>query len=137
MCNICFIESLEFKGIQPDSQVMESPGSTEDIDCQVSEWSNWSKCVRCRGYTVSARQILVSNLNKYCVLFYFHDEFKIFLFIHRISNDTFQVPPRGNGKDCPKKLHRKRKCHKIPPCCMYYLNTKENYLIERSRGFAQ
>ncbi|XP_076396806.1 spondin-1 isoform X4 [Megachile rotundata] len=78
-------ESLEFKGIQTDSQVMESP-EMEDIDCQVSEWSNWSKCIGCTGYTVTTREIL--------------------------------VPPKGNGKNCPKKLRRKKKCHKIPPCSL-------------------
>ncbi|XP_017761767.1 PREDICTED: spondin-1 isoform X2 [Eufriesea mexicana] len=79
-------EKLEFKGIQPDSQVVESSDNTEDVDCLVSEWSNWSKCVGCRGYTVRTREIM--------------------------------VPPKGNGKKCPKKLHRKRKCHKIPPCSL-------------------
>nr|XP_012150416.1 PREDICTED: spondin-1-like isoform X6 [Megachile rotundata] len=78
-------QSLEFKGIQTDSQVMESP-EMEDIDCQVSEWSNWSKCIGCTGYTVTTREIL--------------------------------VPPKGNGKNCPKKLRRKKKCHKIPPCSL-------------------
>ncbi|XP_076231734.1 spondin-1 isoform X3 [Calliopsis andreniformis] len=79
-------ESLEFKGIQPDSQVIESPENVEDIDCQVSDWSNWSRCAGCRGYTISTREIT--------------------------------VPPKGKGKDCPRKLHRKRKCHKIPPCSL-------------------
>lgn len=53
-------ESLEFKGIQPDSQVIESQENTENVDCQVSEWSNWSKCAGCRGYTESTREILVN-----------------------------------------------------------------------------
>ncbi|XP_053986633.1 spondin-1 isoform X2 [Hylaeus volcanicus] len=78
-------ESLEFKGMEPVSQVIESH-ENEDVDCQVTEWSNWSKCAGCRGYTVSTREIT--------------------------------VPPKGNGKNCPKKLHRKRKCHKIPPCSL-------------------
>ncbi|XP_076681730.1 spondin-1 isoform X3 [Andrena cerasifolii] len=79
-------DSLEFKGMQPDSQVMESPETVGAVDCQVSEWSKWSKCAGCRGYTVSTREIT--------------------------------VPPKGKGKNCPKKLHRKRKCHKIPPCSL-------------------
>ncbi|XP_076168911.1 spondin-1 isoform X2 [Ptiloglossa arizonensis] len=79
-------ESLEFKGIQPDSQIMESPENVEDVNCQTTEWSSWSKCLTCRGYTVSTREIM--------------------------------VPPKGNGKNCPKKLQRKKKCHKIPPCSL-------------------
>ncbi|XP_076544630.1 spondin-1 isoform X2 [Osmia lignaria lignaria] len=79
-------ERLEFKGIQPDSQVIESQENTENVDCQVSEWSNWSKCAGCRGYTESTREIL--------------------------------VPSRGNGKNCPKKMRRRKKCHKIPPCSL-------------------
>ncbi|CAK9811500.1 SPON1 [Anthophora plagiata] len=86
--NVCgdFQKSLEFKGIQPDSQVMESADSAENVDCQVSEWSDWSKCIGCRGYTISTREITVQ--------------------------------PRGKGKSCPKKLYRKKKCHKIPPCSL-------------------
>ncbi|XP_026668005.1 spondin-1 isoform X4 [Ceratina calcarata] len=49
-------EKLEFKGIQPDSQIVES---SENIDCQTSEWSSWSKCIGCRGFTVSTKEILV------------------------------------------------------------------------------
>lgn len=29
------------------------------VDCQVSEWSKWSRCESCRGYTMSTRQITV------------------------------------------------------------------------------
>ncbi|CAL7938661.1 unnamed protein product [Xylocopa violacea] len=81
-----FQKKLEFKGIQPDSQVMESPDTTENVDCQVSKWSAWTKCVKCSGYTTSEREITVQ--------------------------------PRGNGKQCPSKLRRKRKCRKMPPCTM-------------------
>ncbi|XP_031770909.1 spondin-1 isoform X4 [Apis florea] len=79
-------EKLKFKGIQPDSQVIESSNVAKNIDCQISNWSNWSACAGCRGYTESTRQI--------------------------------QVYSKGNGKKCPQKLHRKRKCHKIPPCSL-------------------
>ncbi|XP_043250558.1 spondin-1 isoform X3 [Colletes gigas] len=79
-------EKLEFKGMKSDSQVIESSENVEDIDCQVTEWSGWSKCIGCRGYTVSTKEIM--------------------------------IPQSGNGKSCPKKLHRKRKCHKIPPCSL-------------------
>ncbi|KZC07757.1 Spondin-1 [Dufourea novaeangliae] len=79
-------ESLMFKGMEADSQVIESPDNMESVDCEVSEWSKWSKCIGCRGYTVSTRDITVL--------------------------------PRGNGKNCPKKRHRKKKCHKIPPCSL-------------------
>lgn len=56
-------ESLEFKGIQPDSQIMESPENVEDVNCQTTEWSSWSKCLTCRGYTVSTREIMVNNVS--------------------------------------------------------------------------
>ncbi|XP_031834060.1 spondin-1 isoform X2 [Nomia melanderi] len=79
-------ESLEFKGMQSESQVMEPPESVEDVDCQVSEWSQWTQCLGSRGYTFTTREIT--------------------------------VPPQGNGKKCPKKLHRKKKCHKLPPCSL-------------------
>lgn len=54
-------EKLKFKGIQPDSQVIESSNVAKNIDCQISNWSNWSACVGCRGYTESTRQIEVNN----------------------------------------------------------------------------
>ncbi|XP_078036984.1 spondin-1 [Augochlora pura] len=79
-------ESLQFKGMKPDSQVIESSEIKEDVDCETSEWSNWSKCIGCRGFTTSTREII--------------------------------LPPKGNGKNCPKKLQRKKKCHKIPPCSL-------------------
>ncbi|XP_076294317.1 spondin-1 isoform X3 [Lasioglossum baleicum] len=79
-------ESLQFKGMKPDSQVIEASEIMEDVDCQVTEWSNWSKCIGCRGYTISTREIMTA--------------------------------PKGNGKNCPRKLHRKKKCHKIPPCSL-------------------
>ncbi|XP_076643915.1 spondin-1 isoform X2 [Halictus rubicundus] len=79
-------EKLQFKGMKPDSQVIESSDDTENYDCQVSEWSNWSECIGCQGYTISTREIL--------------------------------MPRKGNGKNCPKKLHRKKKCRKIPPCSL-------------------
>lgn len=84
--NVCsdFQKSLQFKGMKPDSQVIESSENSEDVDCQVSEWSNWSQCIGCRGYTISIREIM--------------------------------MPPKGKGKRCPRKLHRKKKCHKLPPC---------------------
>lgn len=54
-------EKLKFKGIQPDSQVIESSNIVKDVDCQISNWSNWSACAGCRGYTESTRQIQVNN----------------------------------------------------------------------------
>ncbi|XP_033333952.2 spondin-1 isoform X2 [Megalopta genalis] len=52
-------ESLQFKGMKPDSQVIESSANKEDVDCRVTEWSNWSKCVGCRGYTTSTREVMI------------------------------------------------------------------------------
>lgn len=76
---------LEFKGLQSGSQVVESSEeNNQRIDCNVSEWSPWSPCIRCRGFTISTRKIFMAA--------------------------------KGKGKSCPKKLLRKRKCRKIPPC---------------------
>ncbi|XP_029174565.1 spondin-1 isoform X2 [Nylanderia fulva] len=74
----------DFKGIQTSSQIMESSENNK-VDCQVSEWSKWSRCESCRGYSISTRGT---------------------------------IPAQGGGKDCPKKLIRKKKCHKIPPCSL-------------------
>ncbi|XP_072746118.1 spondin-1 isoform X2 [Anoplolepis gracilipes] len=76
-------EKEDFKGIQAGSQIMES--SENKVDCQVTEWSKWSRCENCRGYSISTRET---------------------------------VPPQGGGKSCPKKLIRKKKCRKIPPCSL-------------------
>lgn len=53
-------EKLKFRGIEADSQ-MKSSYNTEDVDCQVSEWSSWSKCAGCRGYKNSTREIKVNK----------------------------------------------------------------------------
>lgn len=53
-----FTEKENFKGIQPSSQIMESSEEGK-VDCEVSEWSKWSHCENCRGYTTSTRQIMV------------------------------------------------------------------------------
>lgn len=47
-----------FKGIPTSSQIMEL-NENGKVDCQVSEWSKWSRCESCRGYTMSTRQIMV------------------------------------------------------------------------------
>lgn len=47
-------EKEDFKGIQAGSQIMESSENSK-VDCQVSEWSKWSRCESCRGYTISTR----------------------------------------------------------------------------------
>ncbi|CAL1678080.1 unnamed protein product [Lasius platythorax] len=84
--NVCgnFQKKEDFKGIQAGSQIMESSENSK-VDCQVSEWSKWSRCESCRGYTISTRGT---------------------------------IPAQGEGKSCPKKLIRKKKCHKIPPCSL-------------------
>lgn len=53
-----FTEKENFKGIQPSSQIMESSENGK-VDCQVSEWSEWSHCESCRGYSTTIRQIMV------------------------------------------------------------------------------
>ncbi|XP_033360930.1 spondin-1 isoform X1 [Bombus vosnesenskii] len=56
-------EKLKFRGIEADSQ-MKSSYNAEDVDCQVSEWSSWSKCAGCRGYKNSTREIKVPHRGK-------------------------------------------------------------------------
>lgn len=53
-----FTEKENFKGIQASSQIMES-NENGKVDCQVSEWSKWTRCDNCRGYTMSIREIMV------------------------------------------------------------------------------
>ncbi|XP_011873806.1 PREDICTED: spondin-1 isoform X3 [Vollenhovia emeryi] len=78
-------EKENFNGIQASSQIMESSENGK-VDCEVSEWSKWSRCESCRGYTMSTRQIM--------------------------------IPAENGGKSCPKKMSRKKKCHKVPPCSL-------------------
>lgn len=33
---------------------------------------------------------------------------------------SLQIPAKDGGKSCPRKLLRKRKCRKIPPCCKFF-----------------
>lgn len=55
-----FTESLQFRGLQAGSQVTElSEINDQRIDCNVSEWSIWSPCEGCRGFTISRRNIIV------------------------------------------------------------------------------
>ncbi|KAG7203741.1 hypothetical protein KM043_013767 [Ampulex compressa] len=37
---------------------------------------------------------------------------------YTMSRREILVPARGNGRSCPRKLERKRKCHKVPPCSL-------------------
>ncbi|XP_028047535.2 spondin-1 isoform X2 [Monomorium pharaonis] len=55
-------EKENFKGIQPSSQIMESSENGK-VNCQVSEWSEWSPCESCRGYTTTTRQIMIPAEN--------------------------------------------------------------------------
>ncbi|KAK1130236.1 hypothetical protein K0M31_018375 [Melipona bicolor] len=55
-------EKLKFKGIEADSQMKSS--YNVDVDCQLSEWSSWSKCAGCRGYQNSTREIKVPHRGK-------------------------------------------------------------------------
>ncbi|XP_012230745.1 spondin-1 isoform X2 [Linepithema humile] len=94
-------EKEDFKGIQAGSQIMESSESNK-VDCQVSEWSKWSHCASCRGYSMSIREIM--------------------------------IPAKDGGKKCPKKLLRKKKCHKIPPCSLQGDGTGRRYHRDKNTG---
>lgn len=62
-----FTEQENFKGIQMGSQIMES-NENNNVDCQVSEWSKWSRCENCHGDSIRTREIMV-QLYVYSSLF--------------------------------------------------------------------
>ncbi|KAL6439856.1 hypothetical protein ACFW04_004111 [Cataglyphis niger] len=99
--NVCgnFQKRTDFRGIQAGSQIMES---SEKVNCQVSEWSKWSRCDNCRGFTISIR--------------------------------TIMTPAQDGGKSCPKKLLRKKKCHRIPPCSLQGDGTGRRYHRDKNTG---
>ncbi|XP_011066221.1 PREDICTED: spondin-1 isoform X5 [Acromyrmex echinatior] len=90
-----------FKGIQASSQIMES-NENGKVDCQVTEWSKWTHCDNCRGYTMSTRTIVISAEN--------------------------------GGKSCPKKILRKKKCRKIPPCSLQGDGTGRRFHRDKNTG---
>ncbi|XP_018361184.1 PREDICTED: spondin-1 isoform X2 [Trachymyrmex cornetzi] len=94
-------EKENFKGIQASSQIMESNENSK-VDCQVTEWSKWTRCDNCRGYTMSTRTIMISAEN--------------------------------GGKSCPKKILRKKKCHKIPPCSLQGDGTGRRFHRDKNTG---
>ncbi|XP_029663051.1 spondin-1 isoform X3 [Formica exsecta] len=94
-------EKEDFRGIQAGSQIMESSENSK-VDCQVSEWSKWSRCENCRGYTISTR--------------------------------TITIPAQDGGKSCSKKLLRKKKCHRIPPCSLQGDGTGRRFHRDKKTG---
>ncbi|KAK2588182.1 hypothetical protein KPH14_004223 [Odynerus spinipes] len=51
---------LEFKGLQAGNQLAElAEAGNKRVDCQVSEWSTWSECQGCRGFTQKTREIIM------------------------------------------------------------------------------
>ncbi|KYN37274.1 Spondin-1 [Trachymyrmex septentrionalis] len=94
-------EKENFKGIQASSQIMES-NENGKVDCQATEWSKWTRCDNCRGYTMSTRTIVISAAN--------------------------------GGKSCPKKILRKKKCHKIPPCSLQGDGTGRRFHRDKNTG---
>lgn len=58
-------ENSKFNGIQPGSQVIDTTEEYEvrKVDCQVTDWSNWTPCRGCRGFTFRERIIKVQNQN--------------------------------------------------------------------------
>ncbi|KYN21402.1 PREDICTED: spondin-1 isoform X3 [Trachymyrmex cornetzi] len=96
-----FQKKENFKGIQASSQIMESNENSK-VDCQVTEWSKWTRCDNCRGYTMSTRTIMISAEN--------------------------------GGKSCPKKILRKKKCHKIPPCSLQGDGTGRRFHRDKNTG---
>ncbi|KAG5337853.1 SPON1 protein, partial [Acromyrmex heyeri] len=93
-------EKENFKGIQASSQIMES-NENGKVDCQVTEWSKWTRCDNCRGYTMSTRTIISAE---------------------------------NGGKSCPKKILRKKKCHKIPPCFLQGDGTGRRFHRDKNTG---
>jgi hypothetical protein len=91
---------------------MESNDDSK-VDCQVSEWSEWSECENCRGYTISTRHITVLLR----ILQYRKREKDT---MSQLQIELFpQVTAKDGGKSCPKKLLRRKKCHRTQQCCEY------------------
>ncbi|XP_014483315.1 PREDICTED: spondin-1 [Dinoponera quadriceps] len=60
-CNsVCgdYQKKADFRNIQASSLIME-PSENVKVDCQVTEWSRWTSCDGCYGYTSSTREIIV------------------------------------------------------------------------------
>lgn len=77
-----------FKGLSAQSLVREDWLMAEQaaLDCQVSEWSNWSPCsASCgRGWMTRDRRIT--------------------------------IPSKHGGKACPRKMSKRKKCKVALPC---------------------
>ncbi|XP_057339307.1 spondin-1 isoform X2 [Microplitis mediator] len=59
-------ESEDFNGIQAGSQVLSTTQEYEEgqkVDCEVTEWSDWTICEDCHGYTNSTRSIVTPAQN--------------------------------------------------------------------------
>ncbi|XP_008548145.1 spondin-1 isoform X2 [Microplitis demolitor] len=59
-------ESEDFNGIQAGSQVLSTTQEYEEgqkVDCEVTEWSDWTICEDCHGYTNSTRSIMTPAQN--------------------------------------------------------------------------
>ncbi|XP_011346734.1 spondin-1 isoform X2 [Ooceraea biroi] len=53
---------------------------------------------------------------------------------YTISTRHVTIPPKGGGKNCPKKLFRKKKCHKTQECSSPTDGTGRRYYRDRNTG---
>eukprot|EP00095_Tigriopus_kingsejongensis_P005413 maker-scaffold327_size205035-snap-gene-1.9 protein:Tk05413 transcript:maker-scaffold327_size205035-snap-gene-1.9-mRNA-1 annotation:"PREDICTED: spondin-1-like" len=73
-----------FGKLQALNSIKIDPNPRISIDCQMSAWSEWSECSKSCGIGWQTR------------------------------TREIVLPPQGQGKPCPQKLERKKKCRKIP-----------------------
>ncbi|CAB0038733.1 unnamed protein product [Trichogramma brassicae] len=66
-CQTACNQSQESKESTNKKRKKQQRGETKSsnygmgVDCQISEWSNWSPCYSCKGYRTMSRDILVRN----------------------------------------------------------------------------
>ncbi|XP_011694985.1 PREDICTED: spondin-1 isoform X3 [Wasmannia auropunctata] len=87
---------------QPSSQIIEWDENGK-VDCQVSEWSKWSRCENCHGFTTSTREIMIpaQNGGKRCPKIYRKKKCR-------------KVPPCSlQGDGTGRRFHRDKNTSKI------------------------
>ena len=81
-----------------------------EIDCQVSAWSTWSTCSKSCG---TGWQQVKKNTKNYFNLGFFKLLWAFCLLKFQKSREILINPSIG-GKNCPRKMERKKKCRQMP-----------------------